>query len=102
MTLTGPDVTSLDRIAEVLRSLLESLAFRLIPAMASVISPNRHGEQLNPGHLHNDCICSTRARQGKSACKGRSISMDKLDTLVTDNLIEQLFRPERLKIILGK
>ena len=30
--------------------------------------------------------CSTCARQGKSACKGRSIPMDKLDRLVTDRL----------------
>lgn len=28
--------------------------------------------------------------------------MDKLDTLVTENLIEKLFQPERLNVILGK
>jgi site-specific DNA recombinase len=28
--------------------------------------------------------------------------MDKLDTLVTENLIERLFQPERLNVILGK
>jgi site-specific DNA recombinase len=28
--------------------------------------------------------------------------MNKLDTLVTENLIERLFQPERLNVILGK
>lgn len=54
------------------------------------------------GRIHKYYTCSTCARQGKTACKGRSIPMDKLDTLVTDNLIEKLFQPERLNIILGK
>jgi len=54
------------------------------------------------GKVHKYYTCSTCARQGKTACKGRSIPMDKLDTLVTDNLIAKLFQPERLNIILGK
>jgi site-specific DNA recombinase len=54
------------------------------------------------GRIHKYYTCSTCARQGKSACKGRSIPMDKLDALVTENLIERLFQPERLNIILGK
>lgn len=54
------------------------------------------------GKVHRYYTCSTCARQGKSGCKGRSIPMDKLDSIVVDNLAEQLFQPERLKIILGK
>ncbi|CAN0394367.1 unnamed protein product, partial [Phaeothamnion confervicola] len=54
------------------------------------------------GKIHKYYTCSTCARQGKTACKGRSIPMGKLDTLVTENLIEKLFQPERLNIILGK
>jgi site-specific DNA recombinase len=54
------------------------------------------------GTIHKYYTCSTCARQGKTACKGRSIPMAKLDTLVTENLIERLFQPERLNIILGK
>lgn len=34
-------------------------------------------------------------------CKGRSIRMDKLDTLVTTHLTERLFQPERLAEILS-
>jgi site-specific DNA recombinase len=39
--------------------------------------------------------CSSCATKGKTVCRGRSIPMDKLDTLVTHHLIEQLFAPER-------
>jgi site-specific DNA recombinase len=53
------------------------------------------------GVIHRYYTCSTCARKGKSACKGRSIRMDKLDRLVTDHLVEQLFHPERLAGILG-
>ncbi len=45
--------------------------------------------------------CSVCARKGKSACKGRSIRMDKLDGLVTDQLVDRLFHPERLATILA-
>ncbi len=44
--------------------------------------------------------CATCAQQGKSACTGRSIPMDKLDTLVTDKLSESLFKPERVRALL--
>ena len=44
--------------------------------------------------------CYTCTRQGKTACKGRSIPMEKLDSLVTENLVEQLFQPERLAALL--
>jgi site-specific DNA recombinase len=53
------------------------------------------------GVIHHYYTCSTCARKGKSACKGRSIRMDKLDGLVTDHLVERLFHPERLAGILG-
>jgi site-specific DNA recombinase len=45
--------------------------------------------------------CSNCATKGKTVCKGRSISMDRLDRLVTDHLLERLFKPERLAAILG-
>jgi site-specific DNA recombinase len=53
------------------------------------------------GIVHRYYTCSTCARKGKSACSGRSIRMDKLDRLVTDHLIERLFRPERLGAMLA-
>ena len=53
------------------------------------------------GRVYRYYTCSCCATKGKSACKGRSIPMDKLDTLVTDHLIERLFQPERLTEILS-
>ena len=38
---------------------------------------------------------------GFEACKGRSIRMDKLDTLVTQHLADRLLTPERLTAVLG-
>jgi hypothetical protein len=48
------------------------------------------------GRVYRYYTCSSSATKGKTVCKGRSIPMDKLDTLVTHHLIEQLFAPERL------
>jgi site-specific DNA recombinase len=45
--------------------------------------------------------CSTCARQGKSACKGRSIPMDKLDRLVTERLADRLLTSERVGDLLA-
>jgi site-specific DNA recombinase len=52
------------------------------------------------GVVHRYYTCSTCARKGKTACKGRSIRMDKLDGLVTGHLVDKLFHPERLAAIL--
>ena len=52
------------------------------------------------GFVHRYYTCSTCARKGKTACKGRSIRMDRLDGLVTTHLVDQLFHPERLAAIL--
>jgi site-specific DNA recombinase len=52
------------------------------------------------GRVYRYYTCSNCATKGKTACKGRSIPMDKLDTLVTDHLLERLFKPERIALIL--
>ena len=53
------------------------------------------------GKVHKYYTCSTCARMGKTACKGRSVPMGKLDTLVTRHLVDRLFDPERLVEILS-
>jgi site-specific DNA recombinase len=53
------------------------------------------------GAVHRYYTCSTCARKGKTACKGRSIRMDRLDGLVTDSLVERLLHPERLALMLS-
>jgi len=53
------------------------------------------------GRVYRYYTCSNCATKGKTACKGRSIPMGKLDALVTDHLLERLFKPERLALILA-
>jgi hypothetical protein len=50
------------------------------------------------GRVYRYYTCSSSATKGKTVCQG---AMDKLDTLVTDHLIERLFKPERLGVILA-
>jgi site-specific DNA recombinase len=52
------------------------------------------------GRVYRYYTCSSCATKGKSACRGRSFPMEKLDALVTDHLVERLFKPERLTEIL--
>jgi site-specific DNA recombinase len=53
------------------------------------------------GKVHRYYVCSSCARQGPTACKGRSIRMDKLDTLVTTHLADRLLSRERLTAMLA-
>jgi site-specific DNA recombinase len=53
------------------------------------------------GRVHRYYACSTHARLGKDACRGRSIRMDRLDSLVTHHLVERLLQPERLRKLLS-
>jgi site-specific DNA recombinase len=45
--------------------------------------------------------CATCAQRGKTACKGRSIPMEKLDRLVTERLADQLLTRERVGNLLA-
>ena len=45
--------------------------------------------------------CSKSMKQGKTACPGMRIRMDRLDGMVVDYLSERLFEPGRLKQLLG-
>jgi site-specific DNA recombinase len=53
------------------------------------------------GKVHRYYTCSSCARQGSTACKGRSIRMDKLDGLVTTHLADRLLQPQRLTALLA-
>ena len=44
--------------------------------------------------------CSRAMKQGKTACPGRRIRMDRLDDMVLGHLSEQLFAPDRLAELL--
>jgi DNA invertase Pin-like site-specific DNA recombinase len=45
--------------------------------------------------------CSTRARQGPTACEGMTVPMEKLDDLVAAHLEERLLDPDRLEEVLS-
>jgi site-specific DNA recombinase len=45
--------------------------------------------------------CCTKARQGETGCPGRTVPMEKLDTLVADHIEKRLLQPQRLKEILS-
>ncbi|MFZ1103368.1 MAG: recombinase family protein, partial [Hyphomicrobiaceae bacterium] len=53
------------------------------------------------GKVHRYYACSSCARHGRIACKGRSIRMDKLDGLVTTHLADRLLQPGRLTALLA-
>jgi site-specific DNA recombinase len=53
------------------------------------------------GRVYRYYTCANCATKGKTVCKGRSVSMDTLDSLVTEHLMERLFRPERVAAILA-
>jgi site-specific DNA recombinase len=53
------------------------------------------------GKIHRYYTCSNCSRKGKTACKGRSIRMEKLDGLVTGHLADRLLNPERLTAMLA-
>ena len=61
----------------------------------------RTGTSGSKRRVYRYYTCSNCATKGKSVCKGRSIPMDKLDRLVTENLMERLFKPERLVALLS-
>ncbi len=53
------------------------------------------------GGTYRYYTCSTKARQGKTGCKGRTIPMDKLDHLVADHIGDRLLLPKRLETVLA-
>ncbi|HTT99743.1 MAG TPA: zinc ribbon domain-containing protein, partial [Rhizomicrobium sp.] len=53
------------------------------------------------GGRYRYCTCSIKARQGETGCKGRSIPMEKLDSLVAEHIAERLLQPERPEEVLA-
>jgi hypothetical protein len=45
--------------------------------------------------------CSTKARQGETGCKGRTVPMEKLDSVVAEHIEQRLLQPKRLEQILA-
>ena len=46
--------------------------------------------------------CCTKARQGETGCKGRTVPMEKLNSLVAEHIEQRLLQPKRLEQILSR
>jgi hypothetical protein len=79
----------------VLQPSLESVA---PPETSCRGPPAPRRRPLDPAGDHS---CVTAMKNGKTACAGRSIRMDKLDTLVTQHLADRLLDPQRLSEMLS-
>jgi site-specific DNA recombinase len=53
------------------------------------------------GRVYRYYSCSAVSRMGKTACKGRSIPMDRLDQLVTSHVADRLLVPDRVASLLA-
>jgi site-specific DNA recombinase len=46
--------------------------------------------------------CCTKARQGEAGCKGRTVPMERLDSVVAEHIEHRLLQPKRLEQILSR
>ncbi len=85
--LTAPRITSGP-------TLLTGICFCAACGMAMTLRTGKSGR-------YRYYTCSTKARQGETGCRGRTVPMDKLDTLVADHIERRLLQPSRLEEILA-
>src|ERR1700726_3883043 len=75
-------------------TLLTGICFCAACGMAMTLRTGKSGR-------YRYYTCSTKARQGDTGCKGRTVPMEKLDTLVADHIERRLLQPSRLEEILS-
>lgn len=75
-------------------TLLTGICFCAACGMAMTLRTGKSGR-------YRYYTCSTKARQGETGCKGRTVPMEKLDTLVVDHIEHRLLLPSRLEKILS-
>jgi hypothetical protein len=63
-------------------------------ARPRVTQAGRHRRIRPPGPSYT---CSTKTRQGDTDCRGGTVPMKKLDTLVADHIEHRLLQPSRLQ-----
>ena len=75
-------------------TLLTGICFCAACGMAMTLRTGKSGQ-------YRYYTCSTKARQGETGCKGRTVPMEKLDSLVADHIERRLLQPARLEEILS-
>jgi site-specific DNA recombinase len=75
-------------------TLLTGICFCAACGMAMTLRTGKSGR-------YRYYTCSTKARQGDTGCRGRTVPMERLDTLVADHIEHRLLQPSRLEKILS-
>src|SRR5271154_1921581 len=75
-------------------TLLTGICFCAACGMAMTLRTGKSGR-------YRYYTCSTKARQGETGCRGRTVPMEKLDTLVADHIEHRLLQPDRLEKVLS-
>jgi site-specific DNA recombinase len=75
-------------------TLLTGICFCAACGMAMTLRTGKSGR-------YTYYTCSTKARQDDTGCRGRTVPMEKLDTLVADHIEHRLLQPSRLEKILS-
>ncbi|HEX9590115.1 MAG TPA: recombinase family protein [Bradyrhizobium sp.] len=71
-------------------TLLTGICFCAACGMAMTLRTGKSGR-------YRYYTCSTKARQGETGCRGRTVPMEKLDKLVADHIEHRLLQPSRLE-----
>jgi site-specific DNA recombinase len=53
------------------------------------------------GEVYRYYSCNSFLKKGETACRGRSMRMDRLDLMVTRHMADRLLEPERIATLLG-
>ncbi len=75
-------------------TLLTGICFCAACGMAMTLRTGKSGR-------YRYYTCSTKARQGATGCRGRTVPMETLDTPVADHIEHRLLQPNRLEKILS-
>src|SRR5271154_1873562 len=75
-------------------TLLTGICFCAACGMAMTLRTGKSGQ-------YRYYTCSTKARQGVTGCRGRTVPMEKLDHLVAVHIEHRLLQPDRLEKVLS-
>src|SRR5882757_8268744 len=75
-------------------TLLTGICFCAACGMAMTLRTGKSGR-------YRYYTCSTKARQGETGCKGRTVPMERLDSVVAEHIERRLLQPKRLEQVLS-
>jgi hypothetical protein len=89
-----------------LRTLVKKLLEAALPRASERMRPGRGRKRSSLSRLigagrYRYYSRSTKARQGETGCRSRTVLMEKLDPLVADHIEHRLLQPSRVEKILS-